>query len=190
MVLVAVVALVVIGEIVARQQVASRVSQRLRDAGVSGAITTQVGDSWWRPTVLRALATGSVDRVRVEVVDGDVGGLPVRRLTYTLHDVSGRFRPTGDDASVDSIGSLDVDLRLDPTVVAAAAAAGRPIVDAYWVPCVATRVAGTEGDVDGVVLGCTARGAVPGFLRARPGDVGGPTAPGAEVLPEPPTSGG
>ena len=187
-----VVVALMVAETVGRRTAASQIEDRLRAAGVTGSITADVGGSAWRPSVLAALTTGSLDRVQVDVADGRLGELPVQHLTYTLTDVSGEFRPMRGDVTVDAVGSLEVRLRLDPVVVAAAQAAGRPIVDAYWVPCVAEPVATARGaePVDGssaVDLGCTAA-AVPGFLRSRPSDVGGPAAPGAEVLPDAPPS--
>jgi len=179
---------VVTAETVARRTATSKIEERLRAAGVTGSITAEVGGSAWRPSALAALTTGSLDRVQVDVVDGRLGDLPVQHLTYALRDVVGEFRPVDGDVAVDSVGALDVRLRLDPAVVAAAQAAGRPIVDAYWVPCVAEPIApGPVGVPSGIDLGCSAA-AVPGFLRARPSDVGGPTAPGADVLPESPSS--
>lgn len=177
-------------ELVGRRAATSQIESQLRAAGVSGAVTVEVGGSPWRPSVLAALATGSLDRVRVDVVDGRLGDLPVQHLTYTLTEVTGEFRPVRRDVTVDSVGALEVALRLDPSVVDAARLAGRPIVDAYWVPCVAEPVAPSPGtapaeDASGVELGCQAA-AVPGFLRARPSDVGGPAAPDAELLPDRP----
>ena len=78
-VLVAVVVFEVGGRLLTERAAAAELqAQGIRDAQVT------VGADWWRPTMLRAVVAGEVDRVRVELVDTEVSGVRIERADYVL----------------------------------------------------------------------------------------------------------
>lgn len=98
--------------------VASRTAgSELAAAGIPGA-TVRLGSSWWRPTMLTALAGGTVDRVEVRLRDARVSGVQVASADYVLEDLVVDPDPFGGDLVVRSIGQGSFELTVAPEAVA------------------------------------------------------------------------
>jgi hypothetical protein len=98
-----VVGLVVL-ELGGRMMVQRVAAGALREQGVEDA-RVQIGSDPWRPTVVPALWGAGVDRVLVELRDGEVSGVRVVEAEYVLDDVDVDVDPFGSSVRVRSIDS-------------------------------------------------------------------------------------
>jgi hypothetical protein len=94
----------VVLELGGRMMVQRVAADALRDQGVEDA-RVQIGSVAWRPVVVPALWGSGVDRVLVELRDGEVSGVRVAEAEYVLDDVDVEVDPFGSSVRVNSIDS-------------------------------------------------------------------------------------
>lgn len=111
--------LVVAVELLGRRYLAREVETRLWASGITGEVTVSVG-STWRPVVVPALFGAGLDRLRVQIEGGTVGGLPVRRADYDLRGVDGDVSVLDGTVHVRSIRTGDIRIEVDPAALRAA----------------------------------------------------------------------
>lgn len=121
-------AAVVVGEWWGRTESSSQVATGLAEAGVTGDVRVAVGRGV-RPSVVTAALLGDLDRVLVEVRDGQLGGLPVVRARYELSDLDVEVGLRSGSVRVTRVGSGSVRLELDPVIVGASVGVDLRAVD-------------------------------------------------------------
>lgn len=119
-VLVLVVAALGLVERWARSDAEEQVRDALAAAGVTGEVDISIGRGI-APSVLRAATFDHLDRVRVTVRDGQVGGVPVVIADYRLADLTVDAGLGGGDVRVKRFREGSVRLVIDPVIAGAVA---------------------------------------------------------------------
>lgn len=109
-------AMVVVGlaalEHFGRSYAEGEIAARLRSAGMTGDIQVTVGRAWWRPSVLPAVATGTLDQVEIRIREGSVSGIPVEEVDYVLGGIDGDLSLLNGTVDVRSIDEGSVSMRV------------------------------------------------------------------------------
>lgn len=104
----------------ARADAEEQVRSALAAAGVTGEVEVSIGRGM-APSVLRAATFDRLDRVRVTVRDGQVGGVPVVVADYRLEDLTVDAGLGGGEVRVRRFRDGRVRLVIDPVIAGAAA---------------------------------------------------------------------
>jgi hypothetical protein len=132
-----------------RGEAEAQVATGLSEAGVTGDVRVDIGRGA-APSVVRAALLGDLDRVVVEIRDGQLGGLPVERARYELRDLDVDVALRTGGVRVTGLGDGSVRLLLDPVIVGASVGVDLRVEDGrlrLGSPGVAARARMAGGDL-------------------------------------------
>lgn len=82
-----VVVAITVVEVVGRFALERTTASQLREQGVAGEVSVDIGRSWWTPSITRLLLTRTLDRAQVELSQAQLLVVPVERAHYELEDM-------------------------------------------------------------------------------------------------------
>lgn len=117
-VMIGVLCLLVVVESIGRIALQRIVGDEVRSAGVAVAADVTIGRAWWTPSVSRALLTGNLDRVDIDLRTTGVVGIPAESVQYTLSDLGVSISPWNRQVRITSLGLGSVTATVDPGSIA------------------------------------------------------------------------
>ena len=104
-------------EVVGRFALERTTASQLREQGVAGEVSVDIGRSWWTPSITRLLLTRTLDRAQVELSQAQLLVVPVERAHYELEDMKVSLSFGSRSLRVTSLGEGRVLLVVDPSTV-------------------------------------------------------------------------